>query len=170
MLKIAGFALGAAALALAGCDKPQTQAQQAAEDARAIAQVEAAQKQRPPVVPIELAAMGQPDFEKNNLFGAGCAFVPAGGGIGAVLLTRERRAYIKIGAKVVSMSSDPGGAKMPMGTWEHYVGNEYSLRLTHSGASPAVTEELLRWPGHLTIEDTDKRAVYDSAGEVQCGS
>ena len=114
--------------------------------------------------------MGQPDFEKNNLFGAGCAFVPAGGGMGAVLLTREKRAYIKIGAKILSMSSDPGGAKAAMGTWEHYVGDEYSLRLTHSDASPAIEEELLRWPGHLTVEDADKRAVYDSAGEVQCGS
>ena len=170
MLKITGFALGAAALTLTGCDKPQTKAQQATEDARAIAQVEAVQKQRPPVVPIDLAVMGAPDFEKNNLFGAGCAFVPEGGGMGAVLLTREKRAYIKLGAKVVSLSSDPGGPKAPVGTWEHYVGDTYSLELVRTVASPAVQEELLRWPGRVTIQDADRRVVYTAMGEVQCRS
>ncbi len=160
----------AASAALGGCDKPPDPARQAAEDERAIAQVEAVQKQRPPVVPIDLAAMGAPDFEKNNLFGAGCAFVPEGGGMGAVLLTREKRAYIKLGAKVVSLSSDPGGPKAPLGTWEHYVGDTYSLELTRSAASPSVQEELLRWPGRLMIADADKRVVYSAMGEVQCGS
>lgn len=157
-------------LTLAGCDKPVSRAQQDAADARAIAQVEAVQKIRPPVVPIDLAVMGEPDYTKNNLFGAGCAFVPEGGGMGAVLLTREKRAYIKLGSKVVSLGSDPGGPKAPLGTWEHYVGDSYSLRLERTAASPSVQEELLRWPGRLTIDDPDRRVVYSAMGEVQCGS
>ncbi len=165
-----GFALAALALSLAACAKTQTKAEREAEDARAIAQVEAAQKQRAPVVPIELAVIGAPDYEKGNLFGAGCAFVPQGGGMGAVLLTRDKRAYIKIGTKVLSLGSDPGGPKAPVGTWEHYVGDTYSLRLTRTNAAPVVDEVQLRWPGRLTIEDADKRAVYSAAGDVQCGA
>jgi hypothetical protein len=78
----------ALALALAACSPDPDSAAQKAADDRAVAQVEAIQKQKPPPRAINPQPILFADIQKFNLFGAGCAFAP-GGSMGAVLLTRE---------------------------------------------------------------------------------
>ncbi|KAJ8137837.1 hypothetical protein OY671_008950, partial [Metschnikowia pulcherrima] len=63
----------------------QTPAEKAAEDARAIAQVEAAQRNgQPPVKPIDPQPIMFFDIRDGKSTGTGCNFVADGGGMGAI--------------------------------------------------------------------------------------
>jgi len=160
----------ALALALAACSSEPSAAEKKAAEDRAVAQVEAIQKQKPPARPISLRPILFGDIQRFNLFGAGCAFAP-GGSMGAVFLTREKVAYLKLDDRIVRFASDPGSAKLPMGTVSYYVGKEFAASLTRSVKSGgAKVDSALRFPGHLTVSDPHDQPVYDADGEVQCGA
>lgn len=165
----AAMALGLAILA-SGCSSEPDAAEKARREARDIAQVEAIQKQKPPPRMIAPQPILYGDIERNHLFGTGCSFAP-GSSMGAVLLTRAKVAYMKLDDRIVRLASDPGSAKLPMGTWSHYSGKELSVALTRSTESgDRLGSETLRWPGHLTVTDPFDQVVYDEDGQVQCGS
>ncbi|QGN53556.1 hypothetical protein [Novosphingobium sp. Gsoil 351] len=151
---------------LAACGPDKTAAQKRAEDDRAIAQVKAAQEIKPPPKPIDPQPILFGDIQKFDLFGAGCAFAP-GSSMGAVLLTREKVAYLLLDGHPVRFASDPGSAKLPLGTFSRYVGKEMALSLTRTDN---VADEVTRWPGHLLVTDPYDQVVYQADGQVQCGA
>ena len=157
------------AMLLAACAREPTPAEKAAQDARDIAEVEAVQKIKPPPQPIAPEAILFPDIQQYDLFGAGCAFAP-GGSIGAVMLSREKVAWMKLEGRLVRFASDPGSAALPLGTWSRYAGKEWALALTRTeGEGEASGSESRQWPGRLVVTDAFGQAVFEAAGLVQCG-
>ena len=154
------------ALALAACAGEPSAAEKKAADDRAIAEVEAVQSQRPPPRKLDPEPIVFADIQRFSLFGAGCAFAP-GGSLGAVLLTREKVAYLKLADRMVRFASDPGSAKLPLGTVSRYVGKEYAASLTRADGSP---DGAVRFSGHLTITDPFDQVVYGADGLIQCGA
>jgi hypothetical protein len=150
---------------LTACGHEPTAAEKRAADDRAIAQVNAVQSHKPPARPISPRPILFGDIQKYNLFGAGCAFAP-GDSMGAVLLTREKVAYLLLNGHPVRFASDPGSAKLPLDTVSRYVGKEMALSLTRVGE----TGETMRWPGHLVVTDPQDQVVYEADGQVQCGA
>ena len=159
------LALGLLAL-LAACAPQKSAAEKRAEDDRAIAQVNAAQEIKPPPKPIDPQAILFGDIQKFDLFGAGCAFAP-GDSMGAVLLTRDKVAYLLLNSRPVRFASDPGSTKLPLGTFSRYVGKELALSLTRTGDEAG---EATRWAGHVVVTDPYDQVVYQADGQVQCGA
>ncbi len=158
-------------LVVTACDKPMSPAEQAREDARAIAMVEAAQHAVPPPNPIEPQPITSADMEHNRLYGAGCTLVPAAqpGGSPLVVAT-GRRAVIKIGSRFVTFAVDAGSAPLALGARSHYVGKEQSLHLQKaSGDGTRLGEESFRWDGTLTVRDAHDQLIFTSTGEIVCG-
>lgn len=157
---------------LSACQQPKSAAEQAAEDARAITQVEAAQKAAPPPVPLDAQPITAADREKAVLYGAGCSLVPAtqpGGD--PVLLIDPKRATMKVGGKFVTFAADPGSEELALGVRTHYVGKAQSLLLEKApGGGARLGEEAMRWDGRLAVRDAHDQLVYSNAGEIVCGS
>lgn len=108
-----------------------------------------------------------PDISGNKLFGAGCAFVASGGGMGAVLMAFEDRAAIKLDGKIVMLASDAASAKLPDGAWTRYAGNEYGLTLKGTGPVQALGG-VNKLPGKMVVTDSSGRPVYEASGDIQC--
>ena len=159
------LALGLLTL-LTACAPQKSAAEKRAEDDRAIAQVNAAQEIKPPPKPIDPQAILFGDIQKFDLFGAGCAFAP-GDSMGAVLLTRDKVAYLLLNSRPVRFASDPGSTKLPLGTFSRYVGKELALSLTRTGDEAG---EATRWAGHVVVTDPYDQVVYQADGQVQCGA
>lgn len=151
-------------LALAACSKGPSQS-----DDAAVAQVEAAQKERAPSREIAPQPILFFDITKNKLTGAGCNFVADGGGMGAVLLAQADRGVIKLDDQMVILAADKGSAAMPQHSWSHYVGRDYALTLTRVEGSKSVQNGVVEsFTGQLVISDAQTRPVYAAKGTVQC--
>lgn len=149
---------------LAACHK----AAQQSDDA-AIAQVEAAQKERAPAREISPQVIDFFDISKGKLTGSGCNFVPDNGGMGAVLLAQEDRGIIKLDGQIVVLAADKGSAKLPQRGWSHYTGREWALTLTRIDDGKAKAMGVIdSFDGQLVISDADSRPVYTAKGNVQC--
>ena len=163
--KVIAVALGVLIL-VAGCGEKKSAAEKRAEDDRAIAQVNAAQAVKPPPKPIDPQPILFGDIQKFDLFGAGCALAP-GDSMGAVLLTRDKVAYLLIDDRPLRFASDPGSAKLPLDTYSRYVGKEMALSLTRA---TGAADEATRWAGHLVVTDPLDQVIYEADGQVQCGA
>jgi hypothetical protein len=160
----------AAALMSSGCTPEPTAAEQAAADAKAIAQVEAAQENYPPVQPLDPQPITPADLERAGLLDEGCAF-EAEGQSDPVLVARPKRAVMKLGRSLTNFASDPGSAALPLGTWTHYVGKAASLRMAKAAGNGDVGgQKGLEWSATLTATDEHDRVIYTSAGRLRCGA
>ena len=168
---VPGFLLFAPLL-LTSCEQPKSQTQKAREDARAIAQVEAAQDAAPPPVPLDPQPITAADLEKNRLYGAGCSLTPsAQPGGDPVLLADQNRAVMKVGGKFVTFAADSGSEELAMGVRTHYVGKAQSLMLEKGAGDGAhLGEEAMRWDGRVAVRDAHDQLVYANAGQIVCGS
>lgn len=159
-----------AALALAACgDGEVTPEEQARIDDAKIAAVKAAQIIPP--TPLSPDKILYPDIEQNNLYGAGCAFVPEGGGLGAIALTQADVGYMKIDDKIERFAADKGSATAPVGTFAKYDAGAYSLRLDladEKGKRSGM--ETTDFNARLTVRNERDQIVYEAAGLAQCGS
>ena len=156
-------------LLASACGPELSPAQKAAEDAKAVAMVEAAQDRHPPLRPLAPQPLTAQDIERGQLFGAGCGFEPAGG-TQPILLARAKRAVMKLEQRPTSFASDPGGVQLPLGTWEHYVGKGLSLRIAKAeGNGLGGGDEAMQWPARLTVRDQYDRIVYVGEGTLRCG-
>lgn len=157
------------ALAAAACAPEPTPQEQAAMDARARAEVIASQT--PPPVALAPQKILYPDIEEHDLFGAGCNFVPEGGGIGAIVLAQPGRAVMKIDEEIMIFAADKGSAQQPLGTWRQYDSREYGIELAIAeGQGEQAGSETVDFPAELTIHDGNDRVVYEAKGLAQCGS
>ena len=157
---------------LTACEKPRSPAEQAAEDARAVAMVEAAQNVKPPPVPLEPQPITAADIEHNQIYGAGCTLVPASmPGGDPVVMANDRRALVKLGGKFVTFAADPGSPAVAVGVRNHYVGKAQSLRLARgAGNGTQLGLDGMRWDGRVEIRDANDQTVWSSAGVLTCGS
>ena len=160
-----------AAVAVGACEKPTDERRQAAQDARDIAQVEAAQDNRPPVAAVSPQSITVADRDGYGLHGIGCGLIPGAPPAGdPVVVAGPQRALLKLDGRLTMLASDPGSAAMPLGTWTHYVGKERSLTLEKGpgdGANPG--SERMRWPGKLTVRDVWNRVIFTIDGTLECG-
>jgi hypothetical protein len=162
-----------AAMALVtACQREKTPAEQASEDARAVAMVEAAQQVKAPPVPIEPQPITAADIEQNGFYGAGCTLVPTSvPGGDPVIMANDRRALVKFAGKFVTFAADPGSPSLSLGVHSHYVGKAQSLWLAKGqGDGTALGREGMRWDGRVEIRDAQDRTIWSSAGALTCGS
>ena len=141
-----------------------TPEEQAALNAREIATVEAASSLMPPRERLDPQPILFPDIQSAALYGPGCAFVPEGGGMGAIVMTQGQRAAIKLEDQLVVLASDPGSIAMPHGTWSHYVGKTHALTLFRVDGKA----DIAGWRGKLSITDPKGQVIYEATGLVQC--
>lgn len=159
----------AAVLALSGCEPALTPAQQAAADAKAIAQVEAANRSFGPPVALDPEPILRADLDRAGLLDAGCAFT-APGQTDPLLVARPKRAVMKLGRNLTSFASDPGGTALPLGTWTHYVGKAGSLRILKANGDGGIGGQGgLEWSATLIVTDEHDRTVFSSPGRLRCG-
>jgi hypothetical protein len=156
---------------LTACKPEKSPAQQAAEDARAVAMVEAAQNVKAPPVPLEPQAITAADIEQNGFYGAGCTLVPTSvPGGDPVIMVNDRRALVKFAGKFVTFAADPGSPRLSLGVHSHYVGKAQSLWLAKgTGDGTALGREGMRWDGRVEIRDAQDRTIWSSAGVLTCG-
>ncbi len=139
-----------------------------AADAAAIAAVEEAMT--PPAIPIEPQPILFPDIERFDLFGAGCSFVPAGGGMGAIALTMNERGFMKLDDAIERFAADIGSDPAPLQTRVGYTSRRYAMRLEIDESSADKTGyETVDYDAALSVSD-GRGIVYQSAGTAQCGS
>lgn len=153
---------------LGACAEEVNPAEQARIDAAKIAAVERASIVPPD--PIALQKIHFPDYEANDLYGAGCAFAPANEGLGALALTRSEVAYIKHDDKIVRLAADKGGTKAPYATWQKYDGKTHTILLEFApDDGEASGAQAQKYPVNLTIRNGRDQIVYQAVGFAQCG-
>ena len=140
-----------------------------AQDAADVAKIRATHD-TPPVMPIAPQRISYGDVEENNLFGVSCAFAP-GNGMAVMMMAMPDRAYMKLDGEIVSFAADKGSARMPLGTWAHYDGREYAIRIAEpEGEGPQDGIARVSWTGSIAVLDGKNRPVYEETGTLQCGS
>lgn len=160
----------AAALGLSGCKPAPTPAQQAVADAKAIAQVEAANHSYGPPVALDPEPIHPADLDRAGLLDAGCAFTAAGQ-TDPLLIARPKRAVMKLGHNLTGFASDPGSTALPIGTWTHYVGKAGSLRIVKADGDGGLGGQGgLEWSATLIVTDEHDRTVFSSPGRLRCGA
>ncbi|WP_228243938.1 hypothetical protein [Porphyrobacter sp. GA68] len=120
---------------------------------------------------LELEAITFADIEREDMFGAGCSFAPAGGGIAALAIAQSDAGYLKIAGEVVRFTPDTTSDELPLGARERYAGSSmtFQLLVRQEEASPSGYETV-NYPGRLIVQDRAATVRYDSAGTVQCGA
>ncbi len=145
------------ALLSAACDRTTPQ-EKAADDARAVAQVEAAQKRKPPVQPLVPEPVDPGARQLFHLPAGGCDFVTdPRPGAHPVLLAGGAKAVLLLNGEPAIFASDSGSPELAPGVHEKYVGRGHWAKLT-------------RAPDTLTIRDRYERIVYQGAGVLRCAS
>ena len=157
--------VGLAVLALAACaEEPTEQDRQVA-----VAEVEA--HREPPPEELEPQPIGYPDIEANDLYGAGCNFVPEGGGMGAIALAQAEKGYLKRGGEVLTFAADKGSRELPYLARREYDGLSYSFTMEVNEQSGEQSGyETTDYRGRLTVFDKQDRVVYRAPGLIQCGA
>lgn len=154
---------------LSACSDGMTQQEREARDAKAVAMVEKAQEQRPPLEPIYPEPITFADIDRADLFGASCYMLhPSGGHMIALAMNDD--GYIKRGGDMVRLAADKGSAQQPYETWSNYDGRDLSMRLRITGEGDQSGEETVDYPGELLLRDTFDREVFRLTGTVQCGA
>src|SRR5690242_16206359 len=92
-----------AAVMLAACGGEETAARQAAQ--------------------LALEQLGAPEIQQYNIALTGCAFVPAGGGLGSLFITDGDMAYLKTNGSVAPLAK----------IGQDFAGGGYSASLKRSG-------------------------------------
>lgn len=166
LLLVASFA------ALGACKAEMSSAEKARQDERDIAQVEAAQKIKPPPQALHPQPITEADITANQLSGAGCALIPSGTADDLpVLLSDRSRAVLKLDGRMLKLAADPGSTELPLDSRAHYVGKRFALQIEKaSGEGTIVADELTRWSANITIRDAWDQIVYRTDGALECGA
>lgn len=158
-------------LALAACEQGPTPEEQALQDARDVAIVEAANEVLPPIELVTPEPLLLPDIERYDLYGEACNYAP-GTSLGTRVVAREADAFMKIEGEVVRFAADPGSRELPMRSRTLYASKEFSLRLEinpqPSSDGAAGTTPAGDYEGSVTLRDRYGRVVYEGTGLAQC--
>lgn len=158
------------AAAVVSCgDEAISPREQARIDDEKIAAVEAAQEIPP--TPVSPEGIRFPDIEKYDLFGAGCAFVPEGGGLAPIALTQTEHGWMKIDGKVERFAPDAGSAELPLDTRARYDGKRFNFTLDiGEGEGRQSGIETTEFPAQFVVRNERDQVVYEAGGMAQCGS
>ncbi len=123
-----------------------------------------------PVAPrIDLQPILYFDVTRNKLYGSGCNFVPANGGMGAVFLALATRGLIKLNDQIVAIPPAADAGPLPQGAHTHYAGPLYGITLVpEPGGKQKTLGVVSVFTGHLTVTDARGQTVYDATGDTQC--
>lgn len=150
---------------LGACSDEPTEAE------RQAAVAEVVQAQEAPPLAFGPQAIGYPDIEKNNLYGAGCSFVPDGGGLGAVALAMAEEGYMKRDGEIMRFAADKGSKELPYLAHGQYDGRDFAFSLTlRDVEGKEAGEEAINYPATLAVTDSKERVVYQAEGIAQCGA
>ena len=139
------------------CARPAPQ-DEAAADARAVAEVEAAQKIKPPVQPLELGAVNPTVRRLFNLSESGCAFyTDPNPGAFPLAVIGPSKAVLLLNGEPAVFAADSGSPELVGGIHEKYVGRVHSAQIAQA-------------PDRVTIRDQFERIVYQGAGRLSCRS
>ncbi|MBV1687276.1 hypothetical protein KRR38_06205 [Novosphingobium sp. G106] len=134
----------------------QTPEEKAAADARAVAQVEAIQKIKPPVQPLELGAVNPNVRRLYKLGSSDCAFATdPNPGAFPLLIVGGPKAVLLIDGEPAIFAADNGSPEVAAGVHAKYVGRSYSAQFA-------------RQPDRVTIRDRFERIVYQAPGTLSC--
>jgi hypothetical protein len=142
-------------LLLIGCNRATPQ-EKAAQDARDVAWVEAAQKVHPPIQPLDPQTLSPAVRRLYKLTANGCEFqsVPPSG-FDPIFVAGQAKAILRVQDEPIVFAADTGSAKLAAGVHRKY-------------AARAFWAELSDEPGSLTIHDRWDRVVYAAAGTLTC--
>lgn len=134
----------------------QTPAEKAASDARAVAEVEAVQKRKPPIQPLQLGVVDPNVRRLFNLSEHGCGFFtdPNPGAFPLAVIGSDK-AVFQLNGEPAILASDSGSPVIAGNIYEKYVGRQQSVQIE-------------RDPDRLTIRDSFERIVYQAAGMLRC--
>jgi len=156
----------AALFCCGGCDRT-VPADQARSDARAVAQVEAAQHAWPaPVLLVPQALVVPPD--------TACILTDPARAAGApILAIGPRQGLMRAGGLILTFVADPGATALPHGARSRYTGRAFSLTLTPlptlATPTPVGFTAGPRQPVTLTVTDEHERPVLEAVGDLTCG-
>ena len=147
-------------------------AQQAREDAAAVAAVNAAQNRIPPMKALGLEQLTPEDFARMDDKGASCAFylgtVPEAR---ALMVARPSYGWVKIDSELLRLISDSGSTAGPLSTRSHYTGRDMTVRIEpRSGDRVASAQPRQIVPAQIIVRDRWDRVVFAAAGEQRCAS
>ena len=152
------------ALSLAGCG-----AEPAPEltDAEAVEMVEEAR-----IIPAQGVApqvIQFSDIERENLFGASCAFI-ADGDEGLIALAMAEVGAIKLDDKLLRLAPDAGSPELPYSVRQKYDGLGHSMDLVlEAGEGEKSGIETTDYGAKLTLRDASGQVIYEADGIAQCG-
>ena len=158
------------AMFLAACSPDP--AQQAREDAAAVAAVNAAQNRIPPMKALGLEQLAPEDFARMDDKGASCAFylgtVPEAR---ALMVARPSYGWVKIDSELLRLISDSGSTAGPLSTRSHYTGRDMTVRIEpRSGDRAASAQPRQIVPAQIIVRDRWDRVVFAAAGEQRCAA
>ncbi|MCP5396852.1 MAG: hypothetical protein H6918_08985 [Sphingomonadaceae bacterium] len=111
-----------------------------------------------------------PDIEANQLFGASCAFVPDGGGIGAIALAMEDAGYMKLDGQIVRFAEADEAQQLGADSMA-FVSDSASFTLTLDRSSERARADTgTEFNGELLVRDTTGASMYQARGLIQCGA
>ncbi|WP_336986535.1 hypothetical protein [Altererythrobacter aquiaggeris] len=152
---------------LASCGEGElTAAEQKARDRAAISAVEAAQT--PPAQLVFPEVMTAADLADAKFSGGGCAMLAPPPADGALALTNDTLAILKIDGEVVRLVVDPGSASQPFGLRRKFDGKRHSLTLETSEADAGRPDNSGEYDGTMTLRDGSDRVVFEQRGTVRC--
>lgn len=157
-------------LVLSACNDKPSEAEVAAETAKAVESVERANNQAPLLIEVVPEAIEFSDIETHDLFGQSCNYSP-GTGPSVRVIAREADAFMKVDGEILRFAADPGSRELPMRSRSLYNGLEYSLRLAVEGEGVDLGEEAesTQYEGTVWLRDRWDRVVYTGTGQANCG-
>ena len=110
-----------------------------------------------------------PDIEANDLYGLSCAFVPEGGGIGAIALAMPEGGYLKLDGAIVTLK--PANPEQDIGPPQmsfHGADQDFTLTLDEASFRQDGMETA-SYDAQLSITDKGGAQIYSASGLAQCG-
>ncbi|MBX9897256.1 MAG: hypothetical protein K2Y17_05045 [Qipengyuania sp.] len=157
------------AAVLTGCGETgKSREQQAIDDERAIAEVEAAQTPPPDVVtPQRITDEERARFKLSE---SGCAFAVNNPELGAQAILQMNVGYMKFDGAMERFAPDAGAADGPAGTSTKYDGGRHRLSVRFDTAKTAKAGgDAISVPTQITLQDGRRRTVYVAEGTSLCG-
>lgn len=111
-----------------------------------------------------------PDIEANKLYGLSCAFVPEGGGIGAIALAMPDSGYLKLDGAIEKF--EPANADQDIGPPEmSFTGDSFAFTLGLDAESARNRgNETIEYDARLTISKRQGSPIFEASGLAQCGA
>lgn len=161
--------VGLSAALLAGCgETAKSREQQAIDDEKAIAEVEAAQTPPPDVVTPQ--RITNEERARYKLSESGCAFAVNNPELGAQAILQMNVGYMKFDGAMERFAPDAGTSGGPAGTSTRYDGGRHSLAVRFDTArSVKAGGDAVTVPTRIALQDGRERTVYVAEGVSLCG-